>query len=168
MKNKILTSEQYIFHTPLEEWKDKTTNQLDDWLTKYTPVIRQSLRLAKKHTKENTQDLRNFYTTATLPVAPPSAKPRRTRKPKQPRRSLVQRTLENQRVREHMTQSRPIRPKHTKNAPSTNIIKEVVRMKPLSSFFPPRDKRAEHRKSKVRDRVNSEDFISGGSNNIPE
>ena len=77
MQDNILSSEKYIFQTPLDEWKDKTTNQLEEWLTKYTPVFRQSLRLAKKHTKENTQDLRKFYAkTATLPVEPPIAKPR--------------------------------------------------------------------------------------------
>jgi hypothetical protein len=96
MQDNILSSEKYIFQTPIDDWKDKMTNQLEEWLAKYTPVFQQSLRLAKKHTKENTQDLHNFYaTTATLPVAPPFAKPRQIRKRKQPRQSLIQRTLKN-------------------------------------------------------------------------
>jgi hypothetical protein len=105
MQDNILSSEKYIFQTPIEDWKDKTTSQLEDWLSKYTPVFRQSLRLAKKHAKENTQDLWQFYaTTANLPVVPAVSKPRRTRQPKTPRRPLIQRTLKNQQVREQIRQ----------------------------------------------------------------
>jgi hypothetical protein len=69
--DKILKSEQYIFQTPVQDWKEKNTSQLEDWITKYKPIISKSLRLAKKHTKQNTQDLRKFYTsTAKLPVTP--------------------------------------------------------------------------------------------------
>jgi hypothetical protein len=39
MQDHILSSEKYIFQTPIDDWKDKTTNQLEDWLTKYTPVF---------------------------------------------------------------------------------------------------------------------------------
>eukprot|EP00978_Attheya_sp_CCMP212_P043100 scaffold275133_cov65-Attheya_sp.AAC.3 len=38
MHDKILNSEQYIFQTPLDDWKDKTTPQSEDWLTKYEPI----------------------------------------------------------------------------------------------------------------------------------
>ncbi len=81
--DKILKSKQYIFQTPVQDWKEKNTSKLEDWITKYKPIISQSLRLAKKHTKQNTQDLRKFYTsTAKLPVTPAS--------------NLLQHTLKNQ------------------------------------------------------------------------
>ena len=167
-KDKLLQSEQYIFNTPLLEWNAKTTSQLEDWINKYKPIISQSLRLAKKHTKQNTQDLRKFYfRTATLPVTA-MPKLRKPRKPKQTRRNLIQRTLKNQAVREQMTQPRVYQPKPKKNPPSTNIIKNIITMKPINSFFPPKDTRTEHRKAKIRDRTFSDASNSGESNNIPE
>eukprot|EP00978_Attheya_sp_CCMP212_P000767 scaffold1569_cov33-Attheya_sp.AAC.1 len=66
MKDKLLVQDQYIFQAPLEEWKDKTTSQLDEWLLKYKPVLKQCLSLAKKHSKQNAQDIRKFYTRTEL------------------------------------------------------------------------------------------------------
>ena len=167
-QDKILQSEQYIFQTPLQDWNEKTTSQLEDWITKYKPIISQSLRLAKKHTKQNTQDLRKFYTsTAKLPVTPALPKTRKKRKPKPVRRNLIQRTLKNQVVRDQMQQPRVYQPKSKKNAPSTNILKNTIRTKPINSFFPPKDTRAEHRKLNIRDRSLSDTSESGESNNIP-
>jgi hypothetical protein len=169
MQEQILSSEKYIFQTPIDDWKEKTTSQLEDWLTKYTPILRQSLRIAKKHSEQHTQDLRKFYkSTAQVPPTPALVKPQRLRKLKPPRRPLIQRTLKNQRVREQLSQPKPRKTKHTKNAPSTNILKNNIKMQPLSNFFPPKDTRSDHRKAKVRDRVHSDDTISGESNNIPE
>jgi hypothetical protein len=121
MQGKILSNEKYIFQTPLEDWKDKTTLQLEDWLTKYNPILHQSL--AKKHMEQHTQGLRQFYSsTANLPVTPAIAKPRQIQTHKPPRRPLIQQTLKNQHVREQLNQPRPSKAKPTKNAPSTNVL----------------------------------------------
>jgi hypothetical protein len=50
--------------------------QLEDWLTKYTPIMHQSLCLAKQHMSQHTQDLRQYYaSTAKLPVTSAIVKP---------------------------------------------------------------------------------------------
>jgi hypothetical protein len=37
IQDHTLSNKKYIFQTPLEDWNDKTTLQVDDWITKYTP-----------------------------------------------------------------------------------------------------------------------------------
>jgi hypothetical protein len=54
-----------------------------------------------------------------------------------------------------------------KNAPSTNILKNITITKAINSFFPPKDKRVEHRKLNIRDCSLSDTSESGEWNNIP-
>ena len=61
MRNRLMQRDQYIFQTPLEQWDDKTTRQLEDWrIVKYQPVIRQCLLNAEK----------SSWQTAPLPIFP--------------------------------------------------------------------------------------------------
>jgi hypothetical protein len=71
MQEQILSSEKYIFQTSIDHWNKKTTSQLEDWLTKYTPILHQRLRLAKKHSQQNTQDFPSSYKIiAQVPTTP--------------------------------------------------------------------------------------------------
>jgi hypothetical protein len=170
MKDKLLVQDQYIFQTPLEEWKDKTTTQLDEWLLKYKPVLKQCLSLAKKHSKQNAQDIRKFYTrTAEIPATIIQPRRRNFRAPVI-RRPLKQKSLHNTIVREQLQQPRQYKPKTTKNGPSTNLTARQHKTKPMTSFFPPKDTRAEHRKLSARERSNTNqaNTSAGESNNIPE
>ena len=161
---------QYIFQTPLDEWENKTTTQLDEWLLKYKPVLKQCLSLAKKHSKQNAQDIRKFYTrTADIPATIIQPRRRNFRAPVI-RRPLKQKSLHNTIVREQLQHPRQYKPKTTKNGPSTNLTARQHKTKPMTSFFPPKDTRAEHRKLSARERSNTNqaNTLAGESNNIPE
>jgi hypothetical protein len=59
----LLVRDQYMFNTPIEDWKDKNTHQREDWLNKNHPVIKKCIIMAKPQLKINASDMRGYYPT---------------------------------------------------------------------------------------------------------
>ena len=56
----VLVQDRFPFATPIEEWKDKTANQMKQWLRSNQPHIKICLTLAKKQNKLHTKDIRSY------------------------------------------------------------------------------------------------------------
>ena len=78
----VLVQDRFPFATPIEEWPDKTTPQMKQWLRSNQPHIKICLTLAKEQNKLHTKDIRSYIqgTTKTLPKRTKTVK--RKKKPK--------------------------------------------------------------------------------------
>jgi hypothetical protein len=62
-KARILQQDQYLFQITLEEWTEKTVHQMEEWIKKHKPVIKQCLTTAKKQLEINATDILPEYST---------------------------------------------------------------------------------------------------------
>jgi hypothetical protein len=164
--NQLMQRDQYIFQTPLEQWDDKTTRQLEDWIVKYQPVIRQCLLNAEKQLANSATDIRKFYpTTRNLQVTTVQPRRRKQRKPMQDRRTLRQKSLRTTPTLPPQLEH-PL-PRH-RDTISTNILKNHTPATKITRFFTPTDNRNNHRKLAARERVADGYSISRRVELIPE
>ena len=57
----VLVQDRFPFATPIEEWPDKTTPQMKQWLRSNQPHIKICLTLAKEQNKLHTKDIQNYF-----------------------------------------------------------------------------------------------------------
>jgi hypothetical protein len=153
----ILVRDQYMFQTPLEDWKDKNTHQREDWLTKNRPVIKKCIIMAKRQLENNASDMRGYYPTTakrTTHTTPTNRtviirQKKRTRqldlnlnpvpKPK-PKTKTKQKRKQKQKPKTNSKRNTTNTPAETQNNDKTSVDQDIREM------FPPRDKRPNHRK----------------------
>jgi hypothetical protein len=161
IQDRILQRDQYMFKTPLEEWAEKPILSLEEWLHKNKAVIKQCLTNAKKQLKLNGSDIRKFYpSTKDTPVTTHKEARRRIIPPA--RKLLQQQKLNNHLVQKQMLIPTPLPPRQIYHTPSSNHIRNPKTTMPISSYFPPKDQRPNHRKLSARERVDTPN--TGGSN----
>jgi hypothetical protein len=61
----VVVQDRISFATPIEEWKDKTANQMKQWLRSNQPHIKICLTLAKKQNKLHTKDKHSYVQGVT-------------------------------------------------------------------------------------------------------
>jgi hypothetical protein len=156
----ILVQDQYMFTTTIEDWKDTTTHQREDWLNKYRPVIKKCITMAKRQLEKNASDMRGYFpTTAKLPILPSTKRrtrsPTSTKRTKQldlnnnpvsnPRKTQKQKTNKKQKSKKKTTTP------HDNNADITSAVTSPITPprndQDIRKLFPPRDKRDNHRKA---------------------
>jgi hypothetical protein len=156
-KERILQQDQYIFQITPEEWTEKTAHQMEEWIKKHKPVIKQCLTTAKKQLEINASDIRKFYqSTRHLAVTTPKEPRRYKRKQQQTRIVLQQQKVTNHLVQERIARQEPPAPRPYYSIPSTNHISNPKTTLPLSAYFPPKDQRPNHRKLSARERVTTQ------------
>ena len=146
--------DQFIFNISPEEWKEKSTRQMEEWITKHKPLIKECLSNAKKQLKLHATDIRKFYpSTKNLEATTHTVKRRYKRKTNHPRTLIQQQKVTNHLVHERIAQLEPKAPRPHYHKPSTNHIRHPKTTLPLSAYFPPKDQRPNHRKLSARERV---------------
>jgi hypothetical protein len=72
----VLVQDKFLFATQIDEWRDKTTPQMKQWLSRNQTHINICLTLAKEQNKLHTKDIRSYIqgTTKTLPKRTKTAK----------------------------------------------------------------------------------------------
>jgi hypothetical protein len=153
-RERILQRDQYIFSTTLEEWTEKSAHQMEEWIKKHKPVIKQCLINANKQLEIHAKDIRTFYpSTKNIEVTTHKEKRRCKRKHPQPRQLLQQQKVTNHLVQARIARQEPPAPRPLYSVPSTNHIRNPKTTLPLSAYFPPKDQRPNHRKLSARERV---------------
>jgi hypothetical protein len=172
-KDKILIQEQYMFHTPLEEWQMQPTNKILEWITKTKPIIKQCLSHAKQQTKVHSSDIRKFCTTSNTNKT--STQEKRTNKTQvQPKHTQL--NLHNQavckpmptspthkkhrrrthttskQVKVHTNTSKHNQTKHNNTNNNTASNNTSQRQVTLGKFFQTKDNRSNHRKLNAKEK----------------
>jgi hypothetical protein len=105
---KLLVQDRFPFQTDIEDWEDKSTAAMKQWLTSNTQFIRTAIQMAKDQLKHNASDIRQF-----MPNAPKITRPRpKTKKRKsKPKSKDIRQFGQTQR-----TQANPIQPPNPQQA----------------------------------------------------
>jgi hypothetical protein len=154
-RERLLQRDQFIFSITPEEWREKSAHQMEEWIKKHKPLIKECLNNAKKkQLKMHATDISKFYpSTKHLEVTTHTVKRRYKRRPTQPQPLLQQQKVTNQLVQEGIARQEPQAQRPFYSTPSTNHILHPKTTLPLSAYFPPKDQRPNHRKLSTREQV---------------